>query len=97
MNLEVERLYGSFVRQHIRGGLITACHDLSDGGCMVSPKWRLLGKSAQSNTCLNSGDAWYFGRTRHATSHDRRSRSFLADARANDIPAILIGRTGGNH
>ena len=100
VNLEVERLYGSFVRQHIRGGLITACHDLSDGGLLVSlAEMALAGRiGAQIDHVPEiPAHAWYFGedQARYLCTIDDPD-PFLADARANDIPAILIGRTGGN-
>jgi phosphoribosylformylglycinamidine synthase II len=35
VDLEVERRNGACVRQAIRSGLVTACHDLSDGGLAI--------------------------------------------------------------
>ncbi len=36
VNLEIERRTGDFVREAIRCGAITACHDVSDGGIAVA-------------------------------------------------------------
>ena len=100
VNFEVERLHGSFVRQHIRGGRITACHDLSDGGLLVAlAEMALAGRiGAQIDHVPEiPAHAWYFGedQARYLCTTDDPD-PFLADARANDIPAILIGQTGGN-
>ncbi len=100
VNIEVERLYGSFVRQHIRGGRITACHDLSDGGLLVAlAEMALAGRiGAQIDHAPKiPAHAWYFGedQARYLCTTDDPD-PLLADARAKDIPAIVIGRTGGN-
>jgi len=36
VDLDAERRNGDFVRAMIRGGLVAACHDLSDGGLLVA-------------------------------------------------------------
>ena len=47
VDLEVERRVGELVRQLIAEGLVTAVHDVSDGGARSrSPKWRLPARRA---------------------------------------------------
>ncbi len=100
VDLRAERRNGDFVRAAIRDGLVTACHDLSDGGLLVAvAEMAMAGGIGCALEGLDAGDAArLFG--------EDQARYVLA-CRADDVDAIVqrakaagapiarIGTTGG--
>ena len=100
VDLESERLHGGFVRDHIRSGDITACHDLSDGGLLVALAEMALagGIGAAIETLAGiPAHAWLFGEDQGrylCTTRDASALMTMAGGRS--VPVRIIGKTGGN-
>jgi len=99
VDLKAERRTGDFIRSAIERGLISACHDVSDGGMAVALAEMALasGIGAMINEAQPFGVAGsFFGEDQGlylVTVPDEALAEFLADAAAADVPADPIGRT----
>ncbi|WP_020591978.1 phosphoribosylformylglycinamidine synthase subunit PurL [Kiloniella laminariae] len=101
VDLVAERRNGEFIRSRIEAGLLTSCHDLSDGGlaaavadmALASGMGATVTKPASSSVPTT---AWLFGEDqgRYLVSV-ADADSFLAAAKQAGVPAEAIGRTGG--
>jgi len=105
VDLAAERRNGDFVRGLIGDGLVSTCHDLSDGGLYVAlAEMAILGKigaaiappEAAGNPRLPL-HAWLFGedQARYAVT-TAAPDALLARAREAGVPAAAIGTTGGD-
>lgn len=102
VDLAAERRNGDAVRGSILNGMVTACHDVSDGGLAVA-----LAEMAMAGTIgarLPDGPAdmpshgWWFGedQARYVLTCRPEDLKGLLDALAvAHVPARPIGRTGG--
>jgi phosphoribosylformylglycinamidine synthase len=101
VNLVAERRHGDFVRRQIAAGGVAACHDVSDGGLLVA-----LAEMALAGNCGlaldelpdgNTAHGFFFGedQARYVVAAEDAT-DLLEAARAGGIPALLLGRTGGN-
>ncbi|HST36754.1 MAG TPA: phosphoribosylformylglycinamidine synthase subunit PurL, partial [Allosphingosinicella sp.] len=100
VDLHEEKIAGEFVRAAIRGGAITACHDISDGGLAVAvAEMALAGNvGALINGPAPFGHAGYFAEDQGvyvATVCDNCLLTFLTRAHAAGVPVEAIGRTKG--
>jgi len=99
VDLKAERRTGDFVRSAIERGLVSACHDVSDGGMAVALAEMALasGIGAMISEAQPFGIAGsFFGEDQGlyiVTVPDEALAEFLADAGAADVPADPIGRT----
>ena len=99
VDLRAERRTGEFVRSAIERGLISACHDVSDGGMAVALAEMALasGIGAIVDQAQPFGLAGsFFGEDQGlylVTVPDEALAEFLTDASAVDVPADPIGRT----
>ncbi len=100
VDLTVERNNGHFVRDQIALRNATACHDVSDGGLIVAVAEMAM--AGRIGVKINGPDgkiplhAWLFGedQARYVlTTTD--PEAMLKDASARGVPAVVIGRTGG--
>lgn len=100
VDLEDERRNGGFIREQIKTGKVTACHDLSDGGLLVALAEMALAGNIGANLDV-VGDmpahAWYFGEDQArylctTTTPD----ALLAKAQQLGITARALGQTGGD-
>jgi phosphoribosylformylglycinamidine synthase subunit PurL len=98
VDLAAERAAGELVRALHAEGLITAAHDLSDGGLAVAAAEMAL--AADTGVTLDAArdlppGAWFFGEDQNryllATNDPH---ALLACARAAGVPARIVGRTG---
>jgi phosphoribosylformylglycinamidine synthase len=89
VDLTAERRHGEFVRGLIGRGLLTACHDLSDGGLLVG----------LAEMCMASG----MGLTVEALSHDLPAHAFwfgedqgryVITVRGGDVDALATEAAG---
>ncbi|HUC63347.1 MAG TPA: phosphoribosylformylglycinamidine synthase subunit PurL [Alphaproteobacteria bacterium] len=100
VDLAAERRNGDFVRGAILDGIVSACHDLSDGGLYVALAEMALAGKMGAAVAPPAGipplHAWLFGedqgRYLATTSEPER---LLSAARAASVEATLLGRTGG--
>jgi phosphoribosylformylglycinamidine synthase len=100
VDLAAERAAGELVRALHGLGLITAAHDLSDGGLALAAAEMALaagiGVALDADPALAPA-AWFFGEDQGryllaTTDPD----ALLAQARAAGVPALIVGRTGGD-
>ena len=100
VDLSAELRHGAFVRAMIASGMVTACHDLSDGGLLVAlAEMAMAGGIGCTVTPPEGGPplhAWLFGEDqgRYLVT-TRMPDELLARAGASGIEARLLGLTGG--
>ena len=101
VDLAVERRNGDLVRQLIADRLVTACHDVSDGGLFVTvAEMALSGNVGAAIEAEHLGIpiyAWLFGedQARYVLATTTPER-VLAAAAAAGVPARRIGFAGGD-
>jgi phosphoribosylformylglycinamidine synthase II len=98
VNLEQERDTGHFVLSLINNEMVDACHDLSDGGLLIAVTEMALASNQGANLDVDAANmGLLFGEDQAryliATSD---AESILLAAENADIPAIIIGQTGGD-
>ncbi len=101
VDLEAERRHGELVRKLIAEGLVTACHDVSDGGVLVAAAEMALaaGEGLELNTPVNARHAAYWygedqGRYLVAVA-PAATDTILLKAAMGGVQATRIGRFGG--
>ena len=100
VDLAAERRHGDFVRNEIRSGRVTACHDLSDGGLLVAAvEMAIAGGRGIVLDELPAGlprIAYLFGEDQARYLLETGDpAAVLAAARTAGVPARVIGRVGG--
>jgi phosphoribosylformylglycinamidine synthase len=103
VDLAVEKRNGDFVRELIRSGQVTTVHDVSDGGIAVAvAEMAMAGGVGAAITGGPEGislHAFLFGEDqgRYVLAVDPgRAAGILDDAGAQGVPAMVLGRTGGD-
>ena len=103
VDLDLERKTADFVRRAIQAGHVRACHDLSDGGLAVGLAEMVLASGMGAEIAPPDygppAHAWLFGedQARYLIAADAAgTEAVLAAAGAVGLPAIALGRTGGN-
>jgi phosphoribosylformylglycinamidine synthase len=103
VDLVEERENGDFVRKLIGDGLVTAVHDLSDGGLAVAlAEMAIAGKiGAQLDAAPSdvAAHAFWFGEDQAryvVTASAANAEKILARAMESSVPAARLGATGGN-
>ncbi len=96
VDLAAEKAAGQFVRNAFASGLLTAAHDLSDGGlALAAAEMALAGNIGVALT--GDGIGWFFGEDQGryllATPD---ANALLAAAKKAGIPAATVGSVGGN-
>jgi phosphoribosylformylglycinamidine synthase subunit PurL len=99
VDLAAERRHGEFVRALIRDGLVTAAHDLSDGGLLVA--LAEMAMASRIGAVLEAppgvpAHAFWFGEDQAryvVTAKD--SEAVVQRAAAAGLPLIRLGATGG--
>jgi phosphoribosylformylglycinamidine synthase II len=102
VDLPIERLNGELVRLAIEGGLVAACHDLSDGGLYVALAEMALASGIGADLELpercDSLAGWLFGEDQSryllAVAPDRLP-DLLERAARGGVLARRVGTTGG--
>ena len=101
VDLEAERLNGNFVRGLIETGQVTACHDCSDGGLMVTICEMALasgiGATIQTPSAALPPHAFLFGedQARYVVT-TRDADALMAAAMRAGVVAGPMGTTGGS-
>ncbi|KQT44884.1 phosphoribosylformylglycinamidine synthase [Devosia sp. Leaf420] len=105
VDLSAERKTGDFVRTLIRSGVVTACHDLSDGGLGVAlAEMAIAGGIGATVTDIEDHDPvlQYFGEdqgrylvTLNLDPQGEEIAALWAEAKTRGIEAPWIGTTGG--
>ena len=100
VDLETERRTGDLVQNWIAAGLVTRCHDLSDGGLLVAVAEMALagGVGARIEVPADGppAHAWLFGEDQgRYLIAVKDPETILAAADGEAVPARRIGTTGG--
>ncbi len=102
VDLEAERRNGELIRKLISEGLLTACHDVSDGGLIVAAAEMALasGEGLEINTPVKARQAAFWfgedqGRYLIACAPGAADTLLLKAAMAG-VQATRLGRFGGN-
>jgi len=101
VDLNLERRHGDFVRRQILEGAVNACHDISDGGLLITVAEMAL--SGNRGCEINKPDnglaahAWAFGedQARYVVT-TKDPEHLIADAKAAGVPATHIGNVSGS-
>jgi phosphoribosylformylglycinamidine synthase II len=99
VDLAAERRHGDLVRALIRDGLITAAHDVSDGGLLVALAEMAIASGIGAILEPPPGIpayAFWFGedQARYAIT-TKQSQRVLERAKAAGVPLVPLGATGG--
>jgi phosphoribosylformylglycinamidine synthase len=100
VDFAAERRNGDFVRAQILAGVVRACHDISDGGLLVAVAEMALAGDIGIDLLPRAETVaphhFWFGedQARYVVAVTD-APAFLAAAAAADVPASLLGRTGG--
>jgi phosphoribosylformylglycinamidine synthase len=99
VDLAAERRHGDFVRDLIRDGLVTAAHDVSDGGLLVA--LAEMAMASRIGAVLEAPakilpHAFWFGEDQARYVITARSSEIIVQrARAAGVPLMHLGGTGG--
>jgi phosphoribosylformylglycinamidine synthase subunit PurL len=103
VDLVAERRNGSFVLELIRNGLVTAAHDISDGGLLVALTEMAMasgvGAVLNANSSAVLAHAYWLGEDQARyllTLPTQATETIALQARKAQVPLALIGTTGGN-
>jgi len=102
VDLEAERKAGDFVREAIRAGAVTACHDVSDGGVAVTVAEMTMASGIGAmldQPLVGTAAQTYFAEDQGlyvVTVHDAALVDFLSGAEAKGVPVSRLGRTIAN-
>jgi phosphoribosylformylglycinamidine synthase subunit PurL len=99
VDLAGERRHGEFVRALIRDGLLTAVHDVSDGGLLVALAEMAIASRIGAVIEAPPGvpaHAFWFGEDqgRYVVTTNNAD-AVMRQARAANVPATRLGATGG--
>jgi len=100
VDLAVERANGDFVRARILAGEIRACHDVSDGGLLVTVAEMAMASGVGARLSAHPreipGHAYWFGEDqgRYVVAVPDAA-SFIRASEAAGVPAVRIGVSGG--
>jgi phosphoribosylformylglycinamidine synthase subunit PurL len=99
VDLNLEKNHGEAVRDLIAQNLITACHDVSDGGLLIAVcEMAMAGNIGFTLASQNISVPYWFGedQARYViTTHNAAAvQSFLESRK---IPCEIVGHTGGAH
>jgi len=100
VDLAAEKRNGDFVRAQIRAGLVSSCHDLSDGGLLVALAEMAMAGGIGATVALPGtlpAHALLFGedQARYAFTAAQPD-DLLAAARQAGVAAQILGKTGGD-
>ena len=101
VDLIIERRNGECIRSLINDGLLTACHDLSDGGLLVGLAEMAMASNIGAKIRNLSGDTdllgWAYGEDQArylVTTKD--THQIISRCAAKDVQVIELGITGGS-
>jgi phosphoribosylformylglycinamidine synthase len=95
VDLKLERRNGDFVRKLIAKGLVSACHDLSDGGLLCAiGEMALAGRLGAALAPKRTDNAFLFGedQARYVVATSKPDK-LLERAKAAKVHAEIVGRT----
>ncbi|MFO1242698.1 MAG: phosphoribosylformylglycinamidine synthase subunit PurL [Rickettsiales bacterium] len=99
VDLAAEKKNGDFVRAQIQSGTIAACHDISDGGLLISIAEMCLGSGIGASLACGMDTAFLFGedQARYILAVKQHAKNtVLSEAKKAGIAIAEIGKTGGD-
>ncbi len=98
VDLAVEKKLGDYVRGLITGGTINACHDISDGGLLVTlAEMALFGNiGAQLDFTPEAATSWFSEDQGCYVVTTATPDQVLATAKATGVPAQILGKVGAS-
>ena len=103
VDIPKEKKHGTFIHTLIKNGLITACHDISDGGLYVALAEMALPNQIGATLTITTPlplFAFLFGEDQARyiiTIPVGKEATILEKAQEQSIPCEIIGTTGGDH
>ncbi len=96
VDLAKEKKHGEFIRKLVEDGLITACHDISDGGLLCAiAEMAIAGGIGAELTVKGESTAFWFGEDQAryvvTTNNPHAITTLLSEW---DVPVTVIGQTG---
>ncbi|NDG04990.1 MAG: phosphoribosylformylglycinamidine synthase II, partial [Alphaproteobacteria bacterium] len=97
VDLAAEKTHGTFVRDAIRAGIITACHDVSDGGLLVALAEMAMrgGCGATLSYAPPTPQHWFAEDQACYVVTTTQPKALSEHANAANVPLTHLGRTGG--
>ena len=98
VDLAIERRNGDFIRKIIGNGLVTACHDISDGGLLVALAEMCMAGVRGANLNFDEDVGSLFGedQSRYLIATTSRDLEPISNAaKLANIPVRIIGTVGG--
>jgi phosphoribosylformylglycinamidine synthase len=99
VDLAAEKRHGDFVRGLIRDGLVTAAHDVSDGGLLVALAEMAMASgigAVLEGTAKIPAHAFWFGEDQGRYVLTCKNADLIAQrATAAGVPLTRLGATGG--
>ena len=93
VDLAVERRHGEFIRAVIADGLVTACHDVADGGTLLAIAEMAMASGIGARLTERDAAQW-FGEDQGCYIVTTRDAAGLRErAERAGVPAAVIGRT----
>jgi phosphoribosylformylglycinamidine synthase len=101
VDLAAERRHGDFIRSLINEGLVTAVHDVSDGGLLVALAEMAMasgiGARLEAPSNVPRHGFWFGEDQARYIATAMRTEEISRRAEAAAVPLIRIGKTGGEH
>jgi phosphoribosylformylglycinamidine synthase len=100
VDLAAERRNGDFVRTRILAGEVLACHDVADGGLLVTVAEMAMATGIGATLTTPAGDApdhalWFGEDQARYVLAVSDAAAILAEAEVAGVPAVRLGRSGG--
>ncbi len=96
VDLEKEKRHGLFVRRMIAAGMMSACHDISDGGILVALAEMAMASGLGAEITVAGDAGFWFGEDQARYVITTTQAEELVDlAQKDGIPLHHLGRTGG--
>ncbi|TCI00913.1 phosphoribosylformylglycinamidine synthase subunit PurL [Roseococcus sp. SYP-B2431] len=97
VDLAAERRNGDFVRGEILAGRVAACHDCADGGLLVTVAEMCMATGVGARLTASGDHGFWFGedQSRYVLAVADVA-ALLAAAKLAGVPALVLGRAGGN-
>ena len=102
VDLVIERRNGDFVRSLVGESLISACHDVSDGGVLVAVAEMAVAGGIGASLARPPADiaphAFWFGedQARYVVCAEAASvQALIEKAQAQGVPTAILGHSGG--
>ena len=97
VDLAAEAAHGALVRAAIDAGLVTAAHDIADGGLLVALAEMAIGNAIGASIDADGDAGYWFGEDQArylVTVVGDKTEAF--EAMAADLPMTKLGKTGGD-